>query len=114
MTAEISPVTSRRERDGYLIGKVLSVAKYPSTQAGMMALINNADLVRELTPDGAPVAVEVELVPDLSSASGYTWSSDAGKPLDISSGTLCTGSFVVETRRPISLVFPMLDRSARR
>jgi hypothetical protein len=114
MTAEISPVTSRRERDGYLIGKVLSVAKYPSTQAGMMALINNADLVRELTPEGAPVAVEVELVPDPSSASGYSWSSEAGKPLDISSGTLCTGSFVVETRRPISLVFPMLDRSARR
>jgi NHLM bacteriocin system secretion protein len=111
MTAEISPVTSRRERHGYLIGKIVSVAKYPSTEAGMMAMLNNAALVRELSPDGPPIAVEIELTPDRTSSSGYRWSSDEGKPLDVTSGTLVGGTFIVASRRPISLVFPMFDRS---
>jgi biotin carboxyl carrier protein len=113
VTAEISPVTSRRERDGYLTGKVLSVSKYPASEAGMMTLLHNAALVQTLSSEGPPIAVEVALTRDGSSRSGYQWSSDAGMALEVGSGTLCTGSFVVESRRPISLIFPMFDRPAR-
>ncbi|ASG24084.1 NHLP bacteriocin system secretion protein [Nitrospirillum viridazoti] len=112
MTTEISPVTSLRERDGYLIGRVRSVSKYPATQAGMLALLPNPALVDELAPEGPPIAVEVELVPDPRSQSGYRWSSPAGDALEISSGTLCSGSFVLESRRPIALLFPFLDKSS--
>ncbi|MEA1671863.1 NHLP bacteriocin system secretion protein [Nitrospirillum sp. BR 11163] len=114
MTTEISPVTSLRERDGYLIGRVRSVSKYPATQAGMLALLPNPALVDELAPEGPPIAVEVDLVPDARSHSGYRWSSPAGDTLEISSGTLCTGSFVLESRRPIALIFPFLDHRAAR
>jgi hypothetical protein len=113
MTTEISPVTSLRERDGYLIGRVRSVSKYPATQAGMLALLPNPALVDELAPEGPPIAVEVDLVPDPQSQSGYRWSSPAGDALEISSGTLCSGSFVLESRRPIALLFPFLDKVAR-
>ncbi|MDG3439607.1 NHLP bacteriocin system secretion protein [Nitrospirillum amazonense] len=112
MTTEISPVTSLRERDGYLIGRVRSVSKYPATQAGMLALLPNPALVDELAPEGPPIAVEVDLVPDTRSQSGYRWSSPAGDELEISSGTLCSGSFVLESRRPIALLFPFLDKSS--
>jgi multidrug efflux pump subunit AcrA (membrane-fusion protein) len=114
MTAEISPVTSRRERDGYLIGKIRAVSKYPATEAGMLALLPNPGLVRQLAQDGAPIAVDVDLIPAPRSPGGYLWSSGDGEGLEISSGTLCSGAFVVETRRPIALVFPSLDRRARK
>ena len=113
MTAEISPVTSRRERDGYLVGRVVGVSKYPATAAGMTALLRNPALVQSLSAQGPPIAVEVELAPDATARSGYRWSSDAGSGLDVGSGTLATGSFVVESRHPISLLFPMFDRPAR-
>ena len=113
MAAEISPATSRRERDGYLIGRIRAVSKYPATEAGMLALLPNPGLVRQLAQDGAPIAVEVDLVADPGSAGGYLWSSGSGKGLEVSSGTLCAGAFVVETRRPIALVLPLLDRRAR-
>jgi HlyD family secretion protein len=108
MTARISPVTYKKERYGYLLGKVSSVSKYPATLAGMMAMLHNESLVQELSKYGPPIAVAVELQPDPHTQSGYTWSSEAGAVLDLSSGTMATGSFIIESKRPISLLLPWL------
>jgi len=113
MEARVSPVTSESERYGYLIGTVRSVSKYPATEAGMMALLNNAALVRELSPHGAPIAVSVAFEPDPATRSGFRWSSSAGAAVELSSGTLCAGTFILESHRPIGLVFPMLRDGPR-
>lgn len=111
MMAQISPATSKKERYGYLMGKVRTVSKFPATEQGMMAVLNNATLVREMAKDGPPIVVLVELIPDDKTRSGYAWSSKAGAGVEVRSGTSCTGSFVVENKRPISLVIPMLKET---
>jgi len=108
MTARISPVTYKKERYGYLLGKVKGVAKYPATAAGMMAMFNNESLVGALSQQGPPIAVSVDLLTDPSTASGYAWSSDTGAKLELSGGTMATGNFIIESKRPISLVLPWL------
>lgn len=108
MPAQISPVTAKKERFGYLVGSVIAVAQYPATEAGMLSLFNNAALVRELTRNGPPIAVGVQLRKDPSTRSGYQWSSTTGAKVELSSGTLAGGTFVVETKRPISLLIPLL------
>jgi HlyD family secretion protein len=108
MTAQISPSTHRKERDGFLIGKVVAVSKYPATEQGMLTVLDDPALVRELSRNGPPIAVEVDLVPDPRTASGYAWSSKAGARLELTSGTLCSGTLIIENKRPIGLVFPML------
>ena len=108
MAAQISPVTAKKERFGYLAGTVRAVAQYPATEAGMLSLFNNAALVRELTRSGPPIAVEVELHKDPSTRSGYAWSSRTGANVELSSGTLAGGTFVVESKRPIRLLIPLL------
>ena len=108
MPAQISPVTAKKERFGYLVGTVRAVAQYPATEAGMLSLFNNTALVRELTRNGPPIAVEVELSRDPSTRSGYTWSSRTGANVELSSGTLAGGTFVVESKRPITLLIPLL------
>jgi NHLM bacteriocin system secretion protein len=113
MEARISPVTSRSERHGYVLGKVQTVSKYPATEAGMMALLNNAALVRDLSASGPPIAIGVAFDPDPGTRSGFRWSSSAGAALELSSGTLCTGTFIVESHRPIGFLFPMLLDSTR-
>ncbi len=108
MPAQISPVTAKKERFGYLVGTVRAVAQYPATEAGMLSLFNNVALVRELTRNGPPMAVEVVLNRDAATRSGYSWSSRTGAAVELSSGTLASGTFVVESKRPITLLIPLL------
>jgi HlyD family secretion protein len=112
MAAQISPVTAKKERFGYLVGKVTAVSQYPATEAGMLSLFNNPVLVRELTRNGPPLAVEVELTKDPATRSGYKWSSGTGAAVELSSGTLASGTFEVESKRPISLLIPLLREVA--
>lgn len=107
MVAQISPATSKKERFGYLIGSVSAIAQFPATEKGMRATFDNAVLIREMNKSGPPVAVQVELVRDTATTSGYKWSSRSGASVALSSGTLVTGTFVVETKRPISLIIPL-------
>ncbi|MFZ2294065.1 MAG: NHLP bacteriocin system secretion protein [Polaromonas sp.] len=111
MTVELSPVTARKERYGYLVGKVTSVSKYPSSEQGMQAVFNNPGLVRELTKQGPPIAVTVALIPDSGTQSGYRWSSSAASQLELSSGTLAAASFTIEVQKPISLVIPLFKQT---
>ncbi len=111
MAAQISPVTAKKERYGYLIGKVAAVSRYPSTEQGMMSVFNNQALVQEMSKSGPPIAVEVEFVPDRSTKSGYQWSSQAGASVDLTSGTLCAGTFIIEKMPPIHLIIPILKEA---
>lgn len=112
MTVQLSPATAPKERYGYLIGRVASVSKYPSTEQGMLSVLNNPALVRDLMRQGAPIAISVTLEPDKGTRSGYRWSSSAASQLDLSSGTMANASFTVEVQRPISLVIPLLKQTA--
>lgn len=112
MTVQLSPATAPKERYGYLIGRVASVSKYPSTEQGMLSVLNNPALVRDLMRQGAPIAISVTLEPDKGTRSGYRWSSGAASQLDLSSGTMANASFTVEVQRPISLVIPLLKQTA--
>lgn len=111
MTVQLSPSTAPKERYGYLLGKVISVSKYPSTELGMMNVFNNLGLVHELSRQGAPIAVVVALLADKNTNSGYRWSSSAARSLELSSGTLAGASFTIEVRRPISLMIPLLRQT---
>lgn len=111
MLVQLSPSTARKERYGYLIGKVTTISKYPSTEQGMLSLFNNAGLVRELSKFGPPIAVSVQLIRDPSTTSGYKWSSSAGQAMSLTSGTLAAGSFTIEEQKPISLLIPLLRQT---
>lgn len=108
MLAQISPATAKKEHFGFLISKVLNVSQFPSTEASMLVQVDNPALVRQMSKAGPPIAVTVELLKDSRNRSGYRWSSKAGAEVEVSSGMVATGSFVVEEKRPISLVIPLL------
>lgn len=108
MVAQISPVVAKKERFGFLVSKVINVSQFPSTEAGMLSLVDNPALVRQLSKAGPPIAVTVELVRDTATRSGYRWSSSAGAEVEVSSGMVATGGFIVEEKRPIALVIPLI------
>jgi HlyD family secretion protein len=110
MEAQIVPTTIKREEHGFLQGVVDYVADYPSTTQSMMLLLQNENLVRDLAGTAPPIAIRAELQRG-DNFSGYRWSSAAGAPVKIASGTLCHAEIVVQTQRPLSLVIPVLRKS---
>lgn len=108
MTAEITPSTVRREEYGFIVGRVKQVAAIPSTPEGMTHVLKNQRLAEALSAGGAPFAVELELIPNAATPSGYTWSSGPGPNIAISPGTLAHGDIWIRRLRLIEFAVPAL------
>mgnify|MGYP000941344485 CR=1 FL=1 len=112
MEAQVSPVNISREKYGYMLGRVISVAKYPETAQSLLQTLGNENLAAMLSGRDASLQVRVELIVDSTTASGYKWSSPAGPPISISSGALVQGEIVIRRERPIERVIPFLFEEA--
>jgi HlyD family secretion protein len=111
MAVRVAPSTVKREEYGALLGRVTWVADFPATSLGMTRLLKNEALVGKLMEQGPLIQVDVDLIRDPATPTGYRWSSSRGPNLKISSGTLAAGDIVVKSDRPISLVIPTLRES---
>lgn len=114
MMARISPSTADESEYGYVYGRVATVANFPSDQQAMMSVLGNEDLVKYFLGgssvyQSAPIKVVVDLERDLSTPSGYRWSSAKGPNFGLGAGTVCQANVVVDANRPIDLVIPYLD-----
>lgn len=107
MKVRISPSTVKAEEFGFMEGTVRSVSTYPATPEGLMRTLRNESLVKELTGGSAPLEVVVDLT-EAANASGYQWSSPQGPPVGIFGGTMCTGSIIIDQKKPISYVIPLV------
>lgn len=106
----VSPTSIEKEEWGSLIGKVVSVSKYPSTQESLMALLHNKNLVEVLTKNQAPIAVRIHILSDKNTSSGYLWSSGKGPNQSILPGMLAKAEITTELQSPFSLFIPTLKR----
>src|SRR5262249_55561985 len=88
LPARISPTTVKREEYGFMLGRVTTTAPLPSSPRGMSHLLGNEALATKLMKEGPPIQIDVELLPDPTTPTGYRWSSSRGPDLKISSGTL--------------------------
>ncbi|MGE3803930.1 MAG: NHLP bacteriocin system secretion protein [Gemmataceae bacterium] len=106
MAVEITPSTVKKKEMGYMIGEVEAVAAFPSSRQGMMRTLENDELARALTASGPVLRVVARLLPDADRPGSYRWSSAAGPPFKITSGTACRSTITVRRQRPISLLVP--------
>ncbi|KZX60314.1 hypothetical protein A3709_12040 [Halioglobus sp. HI00S01] len=108
----ISPATVKREEYGTLIGRVTYVAPYPATYNGMMAVLHNDQLVRQLSSVGSPIQIKADLIPDTNeeNESGYRWTSPKGPDTTIEPGTLASAQVTTRKQAPITLVVPAIRK----
>ena len=110
MEIQISPSTVRQEEFGMMRGDVTFVSSFPASHRGMLRVLKNDQLVRTLSGGGAPYEVHAELSVDPTTISRYRWTSSAGPPIEIQSGTTVGAHIIVSRQRPISKVIPLLRR----
>lgn len=108
MAVHIAPSTVPREKYGLLRGIVRTVGQYPATVQGMFRTLGNADLVRALSVEGAPIEIRTQLISDNTTSGdcNYVWTSSTCPDFEIDSGTLVEASVIIDQQCPLSLVLP--------
>jgi len=105
MDVQIAPASVRSERYGLLRGRVAAVGEFPTTLQAMRRTLGNEDLARSLSAGGAPIQVEVELLHDDRTASGFQWTTPSGPPAALQNGTPCTADVVLSIQAPLAVAF---------
>jgi HlyD family secretion protein len=108
MEVQISPSTVKREEYGFMKGTVTRVGDYAATPESVNAVLGNQDLTREFLQGGSKFELRVSPTASTTTLSGFSWSSSAGPPEKIGTGTKVTVSVIVDRHPPIVEVLPFL------
>lgn len=110
MEALVTPTMIKREEYGSIRGVVLSVSDAPVSKKTMLRFLGNEDLVEQLSREGAPMGVFIDLIDSDETASGYVWTSGKGPAVTIDRNSVCSVEIVTRRQRPLSLVLPFLKK----
>lgn len=110
MDVKLYPSTVQKEEYGYMEGTIIEVPEYPVNGQAILNTLGNQALAQQVSGNGAPLEVTVDLTSDKNTVSGYAWSSKKGADVNVENGTLCAASVVVEEQSPISMVIPILKK----
>lgn len=115
MMVQIAPGSVDASEYGTLVGQVRSVSNYPLLADSMTNWTGNRELTAWLLKQngGPAMEVQIDLIKDKDTATGYLWSSIHGAPEKITAGTACTGSIVVKRQAPITKAFLKLNQWLR-
>lgn len=110
MIVNVAPSVAKREEFGTMTGRVVAVSDYPATVQAMQAALQNEQLVKEFSAEGAPIAVRISF-DRASTATGYAWAGGSGPPVPLTSGTIGAADITVRRQPPISFALPFLHRA---
>lgn len=112
MDVKISPSDVKSEDFGFMLGKIAQISESAASPQELDRILNNQAKTQEYMKQRPFLAV-AELIPDPNpkNASGFRWTSAVGPPKKITSGSLCTYQIIVEQKRPISYVIPMVKKT---
>lgn len=105
MITKVFPGLEKNTENGYLMGQVNTVSKYPVSPQIMTNLLNNDFLVNYFSSQGPPYMVDIDLMGDPKKLDAYQWSLATGHKSNINSGTLCTAYIQIANKSPISFLF---------
>lgn len=100
---------------GSLMAVVRSVSQYPVNIQTIQQNLGNAQLAQWFLEQQKSSLMEIrfDLVEDAEDSSGYLWTSSVGEHKDITAGSFCTGSVIIERKPPIEKVFYKISQWLR-
>jgi NHLM bacteriocin system secretion protein len=104
----LSPASLRENEHDRLLGSVREVSTSVSSRSVLTAMLGS-DQLTDLTVKQGPVfKVIVDLQPNPSNPSGFTWTSKKGPSAQLTRGTPLAAKITVEHTRLLSLALPAL------
>ena len=108
MSAFFSPREAPPSRYGYIRGVVREISGSPVNQEAIVQELSNESLGRELSKGRAMYRAVIQLIPDRSSSSGYSWTSGQEFQDKIVNGVMGEVTVNVEYKPPIAYLLPRL------
>jgi HlyD family secretion protein len=110
MKALVTPNTVEKAEYGSIYGKVIAVSAFPAPSAAIASVLQNPDLVKQLSGKETPIEVRIKLQADPKTYSGLKWTSSRGPKQMITPGTLATGLITIREQAPATLIIPMFKK----
>ena len=106
----VSPTTTKQQRHGGIEGEITSINVLPIRDDAVIKRLGVRSLLESVRgPQAAPlIEVSTSLQRDPNTVSGYDWGGGEGPNIQITTGTTTNVRVLVEERRPISYVIPIL------
>lgn len=106
MEAEVVPDYVKRQEFGFLRARIESVSDYPVSSPGMRLLVQNDNLVRELSDSRSTIFARARL--ERSDDGRFAWSAAAAEPPEVRPGALCRAEVTVRERPPFSRLIALV------
>ncbi len=109
MTVKLALASADVKKYGYLLGTVKEVFPYLlSLEHGPLRMIPSNELQQYISQQKAFVIIRIEPLKDPSTISGYKWTTKNGPPFPLLEGTIADLEVIIEERRPISFLIPVI------
>ena len=106
MAVELVPDYVKRQEFGFLRARVEGVSEYPVSSPGMRLLVQNDNLVRELSGARAALFARARLA--RKPGGQFVWSAAASAPPEVRTGALCRAEVTVGERPPFALLISLV------
>ena len=93
---------------GKLVAEVVSVSPMPMSSSGLMKELRNDQLVNQITQNGSPFMVKVDILRDKETGE-FVWSSSSNSKRELQVGMLGEGSIITRYERLAWLLFPQTE-----
>ena len=106
----VSPTTTKQQRHGGIEGTITKIRMLPIRDDAIVKRLGVKSLLDSVRSQQSEPLIEVSttLERDPSTPSGYNWGGSTGPRMQLSEGTTTKVRVLVEERRPISYVIPIL------
>ena len=104
MTAHVFPTTVNKQEYGHIVGVVESVNKSIASKDDILDTTGSEALTEEFYKHGPVVKVVISLKEDITTVSGYEWSTNKGKDVALQGTTLVDVSVEQSHKKPIELL----------
>ena len=107
---QITPSSTKAQRHGGIEGRILQIRALPVSEEAVTSRLGNPAWLKALSgkTEGPMIEVLTSLQRKPTTLSGFDWGSGDGPNLRLTAGTPTTARVLVEERRPISYVIPLL------
>jgi len=106
----VTPTTAKQQRHGGIEGEVISIQPLPVRDEAVIKRLGVKSLLGAVSSKNNSPLIEVEttLKKNPNTESGYDWGGNKGPSLKLTAGTTTKVRVLVEERRPISYIIPIL------
>lgn len=106
---KITPSTTKQQRHGGIQGRITRIMSIPVSEEAVTSRVGNSRWFASLKKgEGPMIEVHTSLPRSASTFSGYDWGGGPGPAIKFTAGTPTSLRVLVEERRPISYVMPIL------